>query len=190
MSGRSSASLLIGRRVLLALLTSLQCAAMAQTPAPAMPTEAAVKAAFLFKFPGFVDGPAGPLLRPGQPVVIGVVGSEEVAFQLDQINRARSEGGNAVVLRRLRDGEAASDLHVLFIGAGRESRVRESAAAVRHAVLIVTEQENGLRLGGILNFVVEGGRVRFTASMPAAEARGLRLSARLLAVAQAVETGR
>ena len=45
----------------------------------------------------------------------------------------------------------------------------------------------GLKAGSSINFSSESGRVRFSASSAAAEARGLKLSARLLAVAQTIE---
>ena len=48
-------------------------------------------------------------------------------------------------------------------------------------------QPGALRLGSVLNFSADGGRVRFSASLASAEARNLKLSARLLTVAQAVE---
>ncbi|MBC7940973.1 MAG: YfiR family protein [Chitinophagaceae bacterium] len=189
MPGFPSAARLSSRLAIGALLTALQCLTAAGAQTPGMARENAVKAAFLSKFAGFVDWPAGTPGRYGQPLVIGVMGSDSVAADLDQIIGASSADGSTVVVRRLRDGESPADLHVLFIGTSRETRVREMAAAVRGPVLIVTEHEDGLRLGGVLNFVVDGGRVRFTASVPAATARGLRLSARLLAVAQAVEGG-
>jgi hypothetical protein len=150
-------------------------------------SESAVKAAFLSKFGGFVEWPAGTLARPEDPMVIGVAGNDAVASDLEQIVNSQRAGARPLALRRVRDEASAAGVHVLFIGAGREARVRELAAAVRGPVLVVTEQDDGLRLGGMLNFVVDDGRVRFTASVPAAEARGLRLSARLLSVAQSVE---
>ena len=165
-----------------AVLPCVPRGAQAQAPA----RESAIKAAFLYKFPGFVEWPPAAL-RAGEPLVIGVAGAEAVAADLDQVVSGRTLEGRAVTVRRLRDSEHDEPLHVLFVGAMRDARVREIAAAAAGPVLVVTEQDNGLRLGGVLNFLVEEGRVRFAASVPAAEARGLRLSARLLAVAQAVE---
>jgi hypothetical protein len=159
--------------------------ALAQAPGGA--SESAVKAAFLYKIAGFVDWPAGTFQRGDDPLVIAVTGNEAVAADLDQIAGGRRLEGRPVVVRRLREGEGAVGVHVLLIGASREARVRDLAASVPGPVLVVTEQPNGHRLGAVLNFVLDGGRVRFTVSLPAADARGLRLSARLLAVAQAVE---
>jgi hypothetical protein len=159
---------------------------LAQPAAPAN-RESAVKAAFLYKFAAFVEWPAGTFAREDVPLVIGVLGDEAVATDLEQIVAGRTLDGRPVAVRRLREAESAEGMHILLLGPGREPRVRELAAAFPGPVLVVTEQDNGLRLGGVLNFSTDDGRVRFSASPAAAEARGLRLSARLLAVAKAVE---
>lgn len=160
---------------------------LAWAQAPGAASESAVKAAFLFKMAGFVEWPAGTFRRADDPLVVTVAGNDAVAAGLEQIAAGRTLDARPVVVRRLREGEPAPATHLLMVGAGREARVRELAASVPGPVLVVTEQDNGHALGGVLNFVVNGGRVRFTASLPVADARGLRLSARLLAVAQAVE---
>lgn len=157
----------------------------AQSPGAA--PESAVKAAFLYKIAAFVEWPPGTFASPDEPLVIGVAGNEAVAADLEQIAAGRTLEGRPVEVRRFENGDPLRGLHVLMIGAAREARVQELAARAAGPVLVVTEQENGHRLGGVLNFVVEGGRVRFTASLPAAQARSLRLSARLLAVAHSVE---
>jgi hypothetical protein len=174
-----------------ATLAALCCAALGcvrpVSAQPAVPArESAIKAAFLYKFPGFVEWPPAAL-RAGEPLVIGAIGADAIASDLEQIVAGRTLDGRLVTVRRLREPELTQPLHVLMVGATREARVREITAAIGGPVLVVTEQDSGLRLGGVLNFVSEEGRVRFAASLPAAEARGLRLSARLLAVAQAVE---
>jgi len=53
-------------------------------------------------------------------------------------------------------------------------------------MLIVTETPGALAQGGVVNFVVEDGRVRFDISLDAAERRGLKLSSRLITVARNV----
>lgn len=154
--------------------------------APA-PAESAVKAAFLLKFPSFVEWPAGAVVKPGEPLVIGVSGDDEVAADLEQLAAGRKIDGHPVVIKRLPEGSPAAGSHIVFLGSRLDSKLRESIDAVAGPVLIVTEQTDGLRLGAVINFMVAGGHVRFTASLASADARNLKLSARLLAVAQAVE---
>jgi hypothetical protein len=168
--------------LLLAGLAGLSWAA-----APGAASESAVKAAFLYRIAGLVEWPSGSFQRPEDPFVIAVAGQDAIAADLEQIVAGRAVDSRPVLVRRLREGEGVPEgVHLLMLGAGRESRARELAAAPG-PVLVVMEQENGHRLGAAINFMVEGGRLRFTASLPAAESRGLRLSARLLAVALAVE---
>jgi hypothetical protein len=149
-------------------------------------SESAVKAAFLYKFASFVEWPPGAF-KPDAPLSIGVLGDEAVASDLEQMVAGRSFEGRPIAVRRLRDGDDAGAVQVLLVGRGRDARLREVVASTSGPVLVVSEQENGLRLGAVLNFVTDSGRVRFSASQAAAEGRGLRLSARLLSVAQAVE---
>lgn len=149
--------------------------------------ESALRAAFVYKFTGFVEWPPGAFARPDEPLVIGVAGDEELAAELEQAVAGRSADGRPLAVRRLREVEGAAGLHVLVLAPAREARVREAVQSTPGAVLVVTQQDGGLRLGGVLNLTAEGGRLRFSASLTAAEARSLRLSARLLALAQTVE---
>lgn len=149
--------------------------------------ESAVRAAFLYKFGSFVEWPAASFKGPQDPLVIGVLGDEPVAEELEQLAAGRTVEGRPVKVRVLRDGEPLSGLHVLFIGPVRPARLRELLESARGPVLVVTQQDGALLAGSVINFVPDGARVRFAASATAAEARGLRLSARLLAVAQTVD---
>lgn len=172
--------------VLLSLLAGVPADAWAQA-AGAAPRDSAVKAAFLYKFGSFVDWPAASFKGPQDPLVIGVLGDEAVADDLAQLAAGRSVEGRPLRLRILKDGEPVGAVHVLFVGILRPGRLRELVAAVPGPVLVVTQQDGALQAGSVINFVADGARVRFTASLASAEARGLKLSARLLAVAQSVE---
>jgi hypothetical protein len=177
-------------RLLLCLafgLGQLPAGTSALAQAPTDVTESALKAAFLFKFAAFIDWPAGTFQRPDQPLVIGVSGDDPVALDLEHLVAGRSVAGRPLVARRVAENGPFTDLHVLFLGNRRDHKLREALAAVPGPVLVVTEQPEALRLGSVLNFSSEDGRVRFSASLTSAEARNLKLSSRLLAVAQLVE---
>ncbi len=155
--------------------------------AGAPPRDSAVKAAFLYKFGSFVDWPAASFKGPQDPLVIGVLGDEAVADDLGQLAAGRSVEGRPLRLRILKDGEPVGAVHLLFIGTMRPGKLRDVLAGVPGPVLVVTQQDGALQAGSVINFVTDSARVRFTASLASAEARGLKLSARLLAVAQSVE---
>ena len=148
-----------------------------------------VKAAFLYKFLGYVDFPESATPGIGEPLVIGVVGADSVAEELGRITAGRSMNGRAVVVRKLRAGEAPGKLHLLFIGGDDDAADMEKAlAGVRQTpVLTVTETGPNLRQDSVINFRVVDERVRFEVSLDAAEKNNLKLSSRLLAVAYKVQ---
>jgi hypothetical protein len=164
------------------LLVAFCCALQAQ------PQEHEVKAAFLFKFPSFVEWPreasgAGPL-------VIGVIGADAVAAELEQIAAGRTIQGRPVSVRRIQPADSTAGLHLLFLGQGQAARLAEvERQAPAHPLLVVCEWPGALRQGAVVNFVPSDGRVRFEVALDAAERRGLRISARMLAVAQHVRSG-
>jgi hypothetical protein len=149
--------------------------------------ESAVKAAFLYRFTSFVDWPSTAFTED-EPLVIAVVNDEPVAADLEQMVGGRSAQGRRVNVRRVAEPAGAAGSHLLYIGQRPPQQLRDAIAAVPPGpVLLVTDSGQSHPPGSALNFQREEGRVRFTASPPAAEARGLRLGARLLQVAMAVE---
>lgn len=155
-------------------------------PAEAQPvTEPAVKAAFLFKFLGYVDWPP-QALGADTPYVIGVAGADDVAGELERITNGRIVNGRRVAVRRVREGEPVRGMHVLFVGRG-QANARELIRTVqRQSVLTVTDAERGLELGSVINLVNFDDHVGFEVSLEAAERAALVISSRMLAVARRV----
>lgn len=149
--------------------------------------ESAVKAAFLYKFGSFVEYPADAFKSPTAPFVIGVSGDDAVAAELEQITSGRNIDGHPVTVARVREPDAVAPLHILYAGGPRESQVRDVLANVRGPVLTVADLPLAGKLAPVLWFTQDQGRLRFAASPTAAAARGLKLSSKLLAVAQSVE---
>jgi hypothetical protein len=170
-------------------LAGFAVAAMATTVACAQPpaAEESVEAAYLHKFPGFVDWPADAFKTANSPIVIGVVGAPKVFDDLTQLARGRLVLGRPVEARQVNADSLPSDMHVLFIGksaAGDAGRLIDDAC--RAHMLIVTDISDGLKAGAVLDFVEIDGRLRFEASLPAAHRADIRLSSKLLSVAAKV----
>jgi hypothetical protein len=170
------------RAFLFALGLALSCNAAAQ------PQEHEVKAAFLYKFLSFVEWPAQSFARAGAPLVIGVLGADEVHASLQEIVPGRSAQGRPLELRKLREGERPAGVHVLFVG--RAAAAALSKLGAQPGLLVVSEADGALEQGAMINFLRVEGRVRFEVAPEVAERRGLRISSRMLAVAQHVRPGR
>lgn len=147
-------------------------------------TEAAVKAAFLYKFAGYIEWPATAFASPETPLVIATSSADDVATELETTVAGRMVNNRRIVVRRLREGEAPQGVHVLFVGR-REPNARAVVRAA-HQVGALTVTETSLEAGGAINFVVADERVSFEVSLDAAERSGHKISSRMLAVARRV----
>ena len=149
------------------------------------PLEHEVKAAFLYKFPAFVEWPATS--ARDSPFVIAVVGAPDVAAELRGITRGHEHDGHRIEVREIADEEPVTGAQVVFVGRAAAARLASIAKATANLpVLIVGEMPNALEQGCLINFVLSEDRVRFDVALDQAEARGLRINARLLAAARKV----
>lgn len=157
--------------------------AVAQPHASLPPGDAVVKADYVQKFLGYVDWPAGAYAGPDAPHVVAVLRADDVLLALEQLAAGRSAaaGNRPLVVRRVAADDALAGVHLLLIGRG--ARPADATALRALPLLVVTDAPTGLADYAMLNFVTVDRRVRFEASPAAAERAGLKLNARLLAVA-------
>lgn len=168
---------------LLACMLVIPCA-HAQDDAAML--ERRVKAAFLYKFTGFVEWPADAL-RPDAPFAIAVVGDDALAQELTQAVAGRSINGHPITVRKLGESENLGSTQMLFL-AHDVKLASWARSAESQPVLVVTEASDALSRGGMINFVSDDGHVRFEVAPDAAAKHGIRLSARLLTVAARVQS--
>ncbi len=176
-------------RILLALALGLMTVLPAQAQAD-RPSAVQVKAAFLYKFGGFVDWPPSAFSAPDSAVTIGVIGADALAAELERVAAGRNVQGRPVGVRRLKRNESLAGLHILFVGQGETARLDEILQEAKgRPLLVVTESEQSQPRGSMINFVTVDDRVRFDIALAPAERGNLRISARLLGVARKVITG-
>ena len=159
-------------------------------PPPPAASEGSIKAAFVFKFLSYVDWPPLAFSAPEAPIVIGVIGADDIAAELAQVTNSRTVNDRPVVVRMLRAGESLAGLHVLYIDRSEAARLPALVrAAQQRAILTVADIPGALEQGVMINFLISDGRVRFEIAADTAERSGLKLSSRLLSVAQNVRVG-
>ena len=158
-------------------------------PLSAQTSEHEVKAAFLYKFAGYVQWPAHRFPDEASPLVFGVMGADPLADTLEQVVSGRKVNDRPVEVRRLYPGSSVRDVHVLFVGQSAtpvlESLLEDLAVS---SILTVTETAERPS-GSVINFEIINDKVRFDVSLDVAEEGGLDISARLLQVAYRVIGG-
>jgi hypothetical protein len=146
-----------------------------------------VKAAFVLNFLKFVVWPEESFL-PAAPVVIGVMGEDELAKVLDQSAAGQSVGGRPVTVRVVAGLHDLTELpHLLFIGPSERDNLSAVLRRLEgHPVLTVGDAAGFGSSGVVLNFYVSDKRIRFEANTTAAARANLRISSHLLRIARIV----
>ena len=152
------------------------------------PAEAAVKAAFVYKFVGYVEWPDSSVA--GGPLTIGVAGAPEIEAELRRIAPGRTVARRSIDVRSVTNESDVRGVQVLLIGAEANARTDRLIAAARQSpILVITDTADGLERGAMINFVMVKRRVQFEIALEPAEKAGLALSSRLLSVALRVKKG-
>lgn len=150
-----------------------------------------VKAAYLYKFAGHVDWPPAAYADAAAPFTIGVVDAADIVEELQRLQAGRSINDRPVEVRQLKAGEPARGVQLVFIGSADATQLRRLLEPFRAApTLTVCDLPGALEAGSVINFLLVDKRLRFEVSLPNAERHGLKVSSRLLAVAQRVDVGR
>ena len=141
-----------------------------------------VKAVYLFNFARFVEWP--PEAQSG-PLTICVAGQNPFGAVLDETLRGESVNNRPLTARVIPGPEPGC--HVIFVPQGAPTTAYLRAAR-GGPTLTVGETPDFLAQGGIINFILEGGKVRFQIDAKAAERADLRISSHLLRLARGQET--
>ncbi len=146
-----------------------------------------LKAAFLYKFTKFIEWPTNTFRDTNAPFVVAVAGNSPCKAELEQIAKERKVNGRDLIIKTIKTPEGLKGAHVLFVSAGEDTRLKDWLAASRAAgILTIGESESFAREGGIINFSIEGERIRFDLNITEAEAAGLKISAQMQKLAKTV----
>lgn len=148
-------------------------------------SEYQVKAAYLYNFAKSAEWPERSL-GAAAPLVIGVFGGEDDFVDiLKKTVAGRSIRSHPVVISRVNSDQQAKTCHVLFFrsAVGHKRTQSMAAALVGAGVLLVGEDSEFLRQGGMINLVPVDGKIRIEVDTVALDGAGIHLSSELLAFA-------
>jgi hypothetical protein len=185
--GTASLKAAWGRVAALILALLSPCSHALLGAEPDVSKEYQIKAAFLYNFAKFVEWPASALANGNSPMVICVLGKNPFGDELEKLVKGKSVNGHPLIVKRSPKLEEVQRCHLIFAGAGEEERLPEWFAALRDSsVLTVGESQQFGELGGMINFVLEGDKVRFEIDVETAGRAGLKINAQLQKLARAV----
>lgn len=163
-----------------AALLGLSPGSAARLPAGA---EYELKAAFLLHFAQFVEWPQE---GSRESICLGVLGRDPFGPALDDL-AGETIQGRKLVVRRSERIDTLKGCEFIFIARADRTRTAEILAVIANdPVLTVGETDGFARMGGVINFFLEGRKLRFEINPEAARRKGLRLSSQLLSLGRLV----
>jgi hypothetical protein len=147
-----------------------------------------VMAAFVSRFPQFVEWPASAL-EGRISLDVCVVEPDPFGDTLEALLADEALNGRRLTVRRINRPSLAGECHVLYVPRTARSTSAFLAATEGQPVLTIGESSDFLDDGGILSLVIVERRVRFGINTAAATRAGLRLSSQLLGLAVEVRSG-
>jgi hypothetical protein len=147
-----------------------------------------VKAAFIYNFAKFVEWPPQAFKNPTDPIVICVLGQNPFGSALEQAVSGKEVEGKKFEVRQLSDEQQIAGCQILFVSSSERKRLHEIFGEIKASgVLTVGETDTFASEGGVINFKIDGGKVRLQVNVDAAEHSKLRISSKLLSLAQIVK---
>jgi len=169
--------------VALALSWALAVAPILQAQ-KASPTEYEVKAAYLYNFGRFVEWPNKATAPSGGPFTVCVLGQDPFGQALDATLAGESINGVNTAAVRISKPQEAVNCRILFISSSEDRQLKQILVTLEGTnVLTVSDLPQFSQRGGMVQFVLDGTRVRFEVNLTPVEHAHLALSSQLLKVA-------
>jgi hypothetical protein len=146
-----------------------------------------LKAAYVYNLAKFVEWPPQSFQNATDPIVICVLGESPVQNALAEAVNGERIDDRKLVVYRYAAVQQMGHCHLLFIASSERKHLRSILRDPKTSgMLTVGETADFLEEGGAVNFRLEGNRVRIEVNMNAVEQRKLRISPKLLSLAQIV----
>ena len=146
--------------------------------------ENALKAGYLFNFIKFVEWPP---LAEGDVFTLCFLGADGVHDELAAVLPDKRLGRHRLASRRLSQSESPVGCQVLYVDSELMASMAGTVSARVPALLTVSDANDFLRGGGIIELFAEGNRLRFRVNLENARRANLRISSSLLRLASSVE---
>jgi hypothetical protein len=145
-----------------------------------------IKAAYLYNFAKFTEWPGKAFSTERSALRLCVLGDVSFGAALRTID-GREVGGRELRVRHIDGASEVANCHLLFVGTSEASHVRQILKSVGDApVLTISDITDFATIGGVIRLKTIRNKIRFEINQTAAEHLGLKLSSKLLRLADIV----
>lgn len=137
-----------------------------------------LQAAYIFNFAKYVRWPVQP-----ERFVIGVYGGVGIIEHLEKAFGGKRIGGKPTALKVIETPEDMMECNIIYVPESGSKHIRELTAATKGKNILIVTEEDLIRRGAPISFVVVDERLRFKLKQSALREAGLTASEGLLKLA-------
>jgi hypothetical protein len=147
-------------------------------------SEYQVKAVFLFNFTHFIEWPERAFDNSYSTFIIGIIGDDPFGPYLTAAVEGERLGTHIIRVERFKSVSEIKKCHILYVGSKDPVEIKNIlSSAAGKSILTVGDTPNFVRWGGMIRFYTEQNRIRLNINNTLARQAGLRISSKLLRVA-------
>lgn len=137
-----------------------------------------LQAAYIFNFAKYIKWPGNATV-----FVIGVAGETDILDALQTTLKGKKVGGREIEIRTIATLEEAAACRIVYLPASNSEAIVDLRLAVVGKNVLIVSEEDLIKRGACISFIVEDERLRFKLRKAALEAAGLEASEGLLKLA-------
>lgn len=137
-----------------------------------------LQAAYMYNFAKYIKWP-----QEKQKFIIGVFGDAEIMDGLQTTLKEKKIGGKEVVLKKITSTEELAECHIIYLPESNSKSLSLLINTIAGKSVLVVTEEDLIRKGATISFVVEDDKLRFKLKQSALSKAGLVASEGLLRLA-------
>jgi len=143
-----------------------------------------IKAAFIYNFLKFIDLPK---VKENGTINVCIFGDDPFGKAI-YLLEGKKVGNKTLHIKKIDEVKKISGCQVVFFPASQKDKLKEALEfAKKKPILTIGEVPHFLDMGGVINFVIIDGKIRFEINESIARELGIKISSRLLRLARQVK---
>lgn len=138
------------------------------------------KALFMYNFAKNIQWPAA--YQSGD-FVIAVLGNSPMIDELKVIASKQKIGSQTIVVKTIKSASEIGDAQIVYLPESQSSSTKDVVATTAgKSVLVITDKEGLSKEGSAINYIKDGGRIKYEINRAVIEKRGMSVNSALISL--------
>ncbi len=138
------------------------------------------KALFMFNFAKYIEWPNH---SSQNEFIIGVLGNDDIVPELKKLASSKKINNKPIIVKSVKSPSEASNAQLFFIPESKSGNITEAISFFKNkSTLIVSEKKGACTEGTAINYVLQGGKMKYEICRKNIESHQLKVDQKLVAL--------